>query len=314
MSKRLLYFTPTQAIFICMLGEAPEEIDLLVPLKVRKNYAKNLGQNTDLYCYLNRHVLSPYPDIPIRSWKHQTFLFSLQLREYQSRDLTYDSDALDAFRGILTTSPYRSLWGIPMYHDYYEKPSPQKDKVPEDRLFKPSLGFLHGLLWLTYHETATATTGQRRRNMFPSWSWASARGPVCMPQHAKHLAWEELSRSRRVDVFATSKEEWSLGLRYEASCVAYSAEIIIFWEGRTMTLDYWCRTHKEVILPETSHALQIKSYVFHWRWPSQSTSPLLGRSAAVGALRERIDLEAPPWTFMQNVDDAAIYRASHYIT
>jgi hypothetical protein len=98
-------------------------------------------------------------------------LFTLQnhLWEYTTRELTFSSDGLNAFRGILADRIYPSYWGIPFIHanPLIEKPLPQQI----------TLAFSQGLGWFRSRRKGILRVGQRRAG-FPSWSWASLSNPI----------------------------------------------------------------------------------------------------------------------------------------
>jgi hypothetical protein len=91
--------------------------------------------------------------------------FMLQLKEYSSRRLTYEEDAIDAFRGILSTLDAPSYYGIPVWDS--NKPVPRQVEI----------GFLYGLLWYA-DRRPESNNPEGKRKRFPSWSWASTPSPI----------------------------------------------------------------------------------------------------------------------------------------
>ena len=86
--------------------------------------------------------------------------------EYSRRNLTCETDALNAFRGVLRRSSFITLWGVPI--------------IPETLDIDPDVGFALGLLWIkrpTWESKSKVQSRQRyhscRRSGFPTWSWAS---------------------------------------------------------------------------------------------------------------------------------------------
>ncbi len=53
---------------------------------------------------------------------------------FPQRTLTYESDILDTFRGILNRSPFVTFWGVPI--------------TPLRGVMDPHIGFALGLLWI----------------------------------------------------------------------------------------------------------------------------------------------------------------------
>lgn len=92
------------------------------------------------------------------------------LQQYTARELTYDSDALNAFSGIVrdfenSKSKIDQIYGIPF--------------MPGDPE-KARMSFLNGLTWFHSSESQNGNdpSRPRRRESFPSWSWAGWAGKV----------------------------------------------------------------------------------------------------------------------------------------
>ncbi len=107
-------------------------------------------------------------------------LLQLRLLGYSQRSLTYGSDALDAFRGILSRSKNFSYHGIPIFGQI----GLRKHGDGPSASFAFSFGLSFGLAWARFFPLGTppgalldspsGTDG--RRHCFPSWSWTSIRG------------------------------------------------------------------------------------------------------------------------------------------
>ena len=92
--------------------------------------------------------------------------------EYSKRNLSRQTDELDAFRGILRRFSFVTLWGVPV--------------IPEISDINPNVGFALGLLWTRrpmWHGTSRVTIRRRlfssRRSGFPTWSWTSLHADIC---------------------------------------------------------------------------------------------------------------------------------------
>jgi hypothetical protein len=83
-------------------------------------------------------------------------VFTTHLNEYTKRSLTYDADAISAFRGIMGNLAIDDFWGIPMVA-----------KSGNDR----KRSFLASLLWSP--KDMSSNVPVRRRLQFPSWTWAN---------------------------------------------------------------------------------------------------------------------------------------------
>ncbi|KAI1780913.1 heterokaryon incompatibility protein-domain-containing protein [Hypoxylon cercidicola] len=150
LSKRRLIFTDQQVIYLCNGLFAPESV--VRPLR-RDIFNVYLG---------NRPFWDLFPRASIFTGNaaytpsHEPQSLLDHITEYTRRQLSYEVDSLDAFKGVLASyetdkrSPIRHLWGIPV----------QGESGP-----------FFSLLW--YHKSVAT-----RRSGFPSWSWAGWAGGV----------------------------------------------------------------------------------------------------------------------------------------
>lgn len=146
--------------------------------------------------------------------------FIQEVQAFQRRHFSYDADALDAFRGILSTINMQSYWGVPILKMEIGHMSEHAESL--DR----NTGFLYGLLWHTVR-ALTQPDGVRRvyqRNEFPSWSWIGCRGALANFLH--HGGDRKSSRLR--SCYLSFKPRRAL-------CRARLA--IIDSEGQSMTID-----------------------------------------------------------------------------
>lgn len=104
LSTRALVFTPRQAYFICRTTHRCEVLPRFPKLRDNNNVAKLTLKNL--------FSLSK----PERKLENETRLQRLaeQANIYARRSLTFDSDALNAFRGVLTREQYWSYFGVPL--------------------------------------------------------------------------------------------------------------------------------------------------------------------------------------------------------
>jgi hypothetical protein len=150
-SKRLLIFTETQTFYHCTAAtwsedtimEQKDSITGTVRMREKtlqwrkKNYYYPRGRYTDNIVY----------------GKHQMFIeernFWALVESYSLRKISFESDAIRAFGGILRSVESKfgpAIWGIPQYH------------------------FIRGLSW-----TDSKHKMSLRREGFPSWTWAGWR-------------------------------------------------------------------------------------------------------------------------------------------
>jgi hypothetical protein len=160
LSKRCLFFTDYQVYFVCGEGTISETIRG----GPTTSSVAALLNNT----YLNEALFAK--DQP----EHHTGLLGDRLT-FSQRHLTYDSDALNAFRGFLARSNLVSFWGVSI--------------VPMDSGLDPDIGLALGLMWrkrskrslfrskFRKHEEQYYT--RRIGGQFPTWSWASVKGEIC---------------------------------------------------------------------------------------------------------------------------------------
>jgi hypothetical protein len=152
LAKRRLFFTEDQVYFECHVHSYMETLDKA--LVHRETGAPSLVPRD------------------LRSHRGKLPTLLQYLEEYSKRELTYPSDALNAFLGVLRAfekqeSPVRHYWGVPILRTLS---SPASEPVSALQ------GFLRGLCWSSSEATTT------RRSHFPSWSWTgwdcSGRGVI----------------------------------------------------------------------------------------------------------------------------------------
>jgi hypothetical protein len=90
---------------------------------------------------------------------------------FSQRTLSYESDILDAFRGILNHSPFVTFWGVPI--------------TPPKAAMDPHTGLALGLLWtrtprwvIPRYLVSDEEPPRIRRVNFPTWSWASVTSEI----------------------------------------------------------------------------------------------------------------------------------------
>lgn len=92
------------------------------------------------------------------------------IRDYSSKELSYDTDSLNAFRGIIQRyskhkHPINAIWGVP----YVAQVGQEEER---DSYFAGTLAWSHA-------QSGRGSANQpRRREAFPSWTWAGWAGTV----------------------------------------------------------------------------------------------------------------------------------------
>lgn len=161
-SPRRLIFTPSQVLFLCNRIYNMESIYRLSQLHRPEAFAI-----TPKLKYLIPGVRS------IVEMHTKPHLF-VQLQEYSKRELTYRSDSLNAFLGVLNSDLPMSLrrlsrflhiiWGLIV-------------RIEDDRdRFRVYLNW--------YHEAPVARIPE-----LPSWTWAGWGGPLVMPEEDEGISW-----------------------------------------------------------------------------------------------------------------------------
>jgi len=143
------------------------------------------------------------------------------IEDYSSRDLTFDSDSIQAFQGIIERfskmkHPVLAIWGLPY-------PASAEKKIDY---------FVCGLTWFHPQSCWENTQRPRRRQAFPSWSWAGWAGEVHFSRYLPNgmatfmlhsgitnIAFKDknnkTAKLEALDIVALEKHEFSL-LRLQA--------------------------------------------------------------------------------------------------
>ncbi|KAI1751519.1 heterokaryon incompatibility protein-domain-containing protein [Xylaria castorea] len=206
LSRRRLVFTDDQLYFECSSMNCCESLDTAFGKETL-----NLGIGSQK---LIRPSLFGFSVLrlcaPTCKARRLSNLFSYVYcaEQYSQRTLTFDDDSLTAFSGIIrmlesnnSTFPVRHIWGIPFFHpdddhlshDISRSTYQSFQVAPFWRTLSPGnvrsaqqadaegvdyLAFLMlGLGWRHDHRSKPP----RRRNNFPSWSWAGWEGSVFWP-------------------------------------------------------------------------------------------------------------------------------------
>lgn len=158
LSRRRLFFTDQQLYFECDAMNCFESIHNLW----RRNDVLRVG-------LFGRGTDKTYGEnVPGKSTLRGRFLQYLSaVKDYSSRELTYDSDSLIAFEGIIQRyskleHPLTAICGIPY-------PAKWGDRI---------LYCCWALTWIHTKSCWVSSRRPRRRQQFPSWTWAGWAGAV----------------------------------------------------------------------------------------------------------------------------------------
>jgi heterokaryon incompatibility protein (HET) len=157
LSRRRLVFTDTQFYFQCRERHFPETL-CVPPHKMQDRPGPKFLEVLNLW--------RVFPN----SGVGDNFKSSLaRIGEYVRRHLTLESDALNAFQGIIeefqsSKQPVRFFTGIPLPHaEYVSSYKRNEDKAMAQLVF--------GLTWRYESHNWTSSKDTYRRKDFPSWSW-----------------------------------------------------------------------------------------------------------------------------------------------
>lgn len=155
LSTKRLIFTPSQVVFLCNSIYNMESIYRLL----QRDRPGGLTITPKL-----KHLIPGFGTVDEMYIKPHLLV---QLQEYSKRELTYQSDSLNAFLGVLNShtpmplrpkSPFLHIvWGLIVRVQYHNDP------------------FQVYLNW--YHEYPAARIPE-----LPSWTWAGWGGPLVMPE------------------------------------------------------------------------------------------------------------------------------------
>lgn len=180
LSRRRLVFTEDQVYFECNVMNCFE--GLYSPLDVLHTKRKDRFRaciRSGLFTGKDEGIQTPIFGKPFgtfderkKPWSFHFIKFLILVTNYSSRNLTFDSDSLNAFVGIMAQFqtahfPIRQILGIP-----FICPS----IFPEEKIHRDCV--VAALCWR--HIECCWMTGQvvKRRKGFPSWTWAGWAGTV----------------------------------------------------------------------------------------------------------------------------------------
>jgi hypothetical protein len=97
----------------------------------------------------------------------------LYIQEYTCRELTFQSDILNGFKGVLrfytaTEDPQYQYWGLPISTSPY-KDTPNDDTLSTNETLATAVAV--GLSWSRWSNDGIYVGNGTRRHGFPSWSW-----------------------------------------------------------------------------------------------------------------------------------------------
>jgi hypothetical protein len=183
LSRRCILFNQSQALFACK-GDMPGRVSRYYNSEVQY-YKVEAGCSS----YDNPpeiEVFGNWGNDDTHTQAQMSQRFKKHLVGYSNRSLTNESDAIDAFRGILSVFSSFYFWGMPILPASYSI-----GKITERALKSTmNVGFVAGLTWKR-HGTLEASKVPKRRAGFPSWCWASVPSLTGLSHPTCKALWSE---------------------------------------------------------------------------------------------------------------------------
>lgn len=191
LSRRCLFFTHHQVYFVCQDSTRSEAVPMSHggPWVVEALNSDSLSDVVTIFGG-DDSLMNPLLD---------------DILVFSQRKLTYQSDILDAFRGILARSGFITFWGVPI--------------TAIDAITDPSKGLALGMTWSRRpdwlkgkHLAVKEKVPYTRCLGFPTWSWASVAGEICVigaDEVAKLVnSFKGIENVANIEFFARSGDSW----------------------------------------------------------------------------------------------------------
>lgn len=251
LSRRCLFFTNLQVYFVCSAMSCCESI---VSGRDDTTFTTEEGSTLGVNIFGNRNekIFGSMFDIRSTHTGNELRIFAQHLSQYTSRNLTFESDALNAFLGYLARSQFWTFYGIPIAPT--DSSTFMKTRVELD------IGFARGLFWLPQPLGAWSFKSLSRRCSFPSWSWAGWKGAIEYPGLYGPSAGVGVSELMAGD---------------RRSCDT------TFWvedhNGNLVTLEKLCSIYQQNrLILEIRHYIQVDAWTFSlWFQPREGENPIV---------------------------------------
>ena len=210
LSKRRLIFTEEQVFFECRRLSCCE--DRVVPLDVlnykdfedpfRSIVHQGYFEPFDSYYYTKRETLSRFQN---------------EVERYTARELSYETDSLNAFQGMLNY--YKNGHGpqsFPLY-THIGLPLNSGESTSAMVAYADSLRFVLSLAW--EHRISLNPAPPRRRKGYPSFSWAGWAGVASVPNVSCRSFKSMIQIQRQPGTAADLSAPLNTALRLEADVI-----------------------------------------------------------------------------------------------
>lgn len=158
LSRRRLVFTPSQALFQCMNMHCWETISIPLHIMHTKDLKRFRDSISGCRAFPPRGIGKSLKDVVQR------------IGEYSQKDLSFEHDALNAVLGVLHAFKRAGV----LAHHISGIPSVPLLRISQSQSTKPLESLAAGLSWVA--DTRNGNPYLKRRENFPSWSWAGWTG------------------------------------------------------------------------------------------------------------------------------------------
>jgi hypothetical protein len=235
-SRRCLFFTESQVYLVCKAMMCCEAIEEPFTISDVPKFKTTKTLSLEIFDRGERGMAGAHAKNPKLSTSTRNLLeFFDHLEEYTKRHLTYDSDSLNAFRGLLAISYFHTFWGVPIA---------RMDSDGKDYF---NISFARGLWWRKDFRHGSLL----RRTKFPRWSWAGWAGPICGT--APYAEWNYYIYE---DYYYVDEKNFKTNFR------------ICRTDGTPFTVGQLCAlvdAQRTKIIPEIGYLLQIKAVIVKLR-------------------------------------------------
>jgi hypothetical protein len=234
LSRRCLVFTDEQVSLVCRTSHQAELISQLAPNML-------WGSHISIYVAIIADCSS-----------ENDLSFGQFVNQYQTRHLSYDLDALNAFKGLLSLAPTQSYFGILLAQNF-EHHANSMDH------------FGYGLLWQVRGPDGH---NQEIRKDFPSWSWLSRK--QCVFKFFGERLYQGMDKHKRLVERALCLTISWLDLTTLIATISTKT-----LNGEELSIsDLFQRYAHLKVIPEQSKMLRLRSFIVTYRITNIEPRPL----------------------------------------
>lgn len=258
LSRRCLFLTDEQSSLICRFSHQTETLSSLSWSQWSKSRREIWYWGSGMSIYLAATGGRP---------QQGSLTFQQAVDNYQTRHLSYESDALHAFKGLLSLAPTRSYFGILL----------SRRMATMDSI----VAFTKGLLWNTISKKS-GSAGQAIREGFPSWTWLSRKHygiSFAITGHLSSFGVEDNPHEFR------PSEPYANFLRKTWVANIWTTTL----EGKSISMAELLQKYEHGVIPEQSQVLRLQSVTMRYRSAYRQFSSW-GSSGAAVVIDPSVDL------------------------